>query len=231
MIDLTDIQKTYKMGSNEVHALDGVTMSIDEHEFVAIIGPSGSGKSTLMNIIGCLDVPDSGKYMLDGTDVGACSDKQLALVRNRKIGFIFQQFNLLPKLTAWENVELPLIYQGLGGHDRHERTTEALTAVGLADRMHHRPSELSGGQQQRVAIARALATHPAILLADEPTGNLDSKSGREILNLLKNLHKGGNTIVLITHDPGIAAEAARRISLSDGRIADDSGNGKQVATA
>jgi putative ABC transport system ATP-binding protein len=221
MIDLIGITKTYRMGANEVRALDGVSLRIDEKEFVAIIGPSGSGKSTLMNIIGCLDAPDSGRYMLDGRDVSACSDRQLALVRNRKIGFIFQQFNLLPKLTAFENVELPLIYQGLGRHERHERSREALEAVGLADRMHHRPSELSGGQQQRVAIARALATHPAILLADEPTGNLDSKSGREIINLLRDLHERGNTIVLITHDPNIAREAARRVSLSDGRVVED----------
>jgi putative ABC transport system ATP-binding protein len=228
MIELTDITKTYNMGAGEVRALDGVTLTIAEREFVAIIGPSGSGKSTLMNIIGCLDSADEGRYMLDGQDVSACSDRQLALVRNRKIGFIFQQFNLLPKLTAFENVELPLIYQGLGRHDRLERTHEALGSVGLADRSHHRPSELSGGQQQRVAIARALATHPAILLADEPTGNLDSKSGREILRLLQELHQKGNTIVLITHDPGIAAEAGRRVALSDGSIASDT---RREATA
>jgi putative ABC transport system ATP-binding protein len=222
MIELTDIRKTYQMGASEVNALDGVSLCIDEREFVAIIGPSGSGKSTLMNIIGCLDVADEGQYVLDGQDVSACSDKQLALVRNRKIGFIFQQFNLLPKLTAYENVELPLVYQGLGRNARHERTEECLERVGLTERAHHRPSELSGGQQQRVAIARALATHPSILLADEPTGNLDSKSGREILTLLKDLHEKGNTIVLITHDPSIAKEAARRVAISDGRIASDS---------
>jgi putative ABC transport system ATP-binding protein len=227
MIALTDISKTYLMGSNEVRALDGVSLTIAEKEFVAIIGPSGSGKSTLMNIIGFLDVADSGKYTLDGSDVSACSDRQLANVRNRKIGFIFQQFNLLPKLTAYENVELPLVYQGLGRHERHERTTESLAAVGLSDRMHHRPNELSGGQQQRVAIARALATHPAILLADEPTGNLDSKSGREIMGLLHDLHNKGNTIVLITHDPKIAVEAARRVSLSDGRIVEDTSTAKE----
>jgi putative ABC transport system ATP-binding protein len=163
--------------------------------------------------------------------VSACSDRQLALVRNRKIGFIFQQFNLLPKLTAYDNVELPLIYQGLGRHDRHTRVTEALESVGLGDRMHHRPSELSGGQQQRVAIARALATHPAILLADEPTGNLDSKSGREIMGLLQNLHDRGNTIVLITHDPSIAGEAARRVRISDGRIVEDSAAHAEEASA
>jgi putative ABC transport system ATP-binding protein len=221
MIELTDINKTYWMGENEVKALDGISLTIDEKEFVAIIGPSGSGKSTLMNIIGCLDSADSGRYLLDGQDVSVCSDRQLALVRNRKIGFIFQQFNLLPKLTAYENVELPLVYQGLSGHERHERVLESLGSVGLTDRMHHRPSELSGGQQQRVAIARALATHPAILLADEPTGNLDSKSGKDILTLLKSIHEKGNTIVLITHDQNIAREAARRVSLSDGQIASD----------
>jgi putative ABC transport system ATP-binding protein len=228
MIELTDITKTYNMGAGEVRALDGVSLTIAEREFVAIIGPSGSGKSTLMNIIGCLDAADGGRYMLDGQDVSACSDRQLALVRNRKIGFIFQQFNLLPKLSAFENVELPLVYQGLGRHERHERTREALNSVGLADRSHHRPSELSGGQQQRVAIARALATRPAILLADEPTGNLDSRSGREILRLLQELHEKGNTIVLITHDPGIAKEAGRRVALSDGRIASDT---REEATA
>jgi putative ABC transport system ATP-binding protein len=221
MIELTDIRKTYRMGAGEVHALDGISLSIDEREFVAIVGPSGSGKSTLMNIIGCLDSADEGRYTLDGQDVSACSDRQLALVRNRKIGFMFQQFNLLPKLTAYENVELPLIYQGLARRERHERTMEALGSVGLVDRMHHRPNELSGGQQQRVAIARALGTSPAILLADEPTGNLDSKSGREIIGVLKDLHEKGNTIVLITHDASIAAEAGRRVSLSDGRVASD----------
>ncbi len=221
MINLTDIRKTYWMGANEVRALDGVTLSIDEHEFVAIIGPSGSGKSTLMNIIGCLDAADSGTYLLDSQDVSRISDRHLATVRNRKIGFIFQQFNLLPKLTAYENVELPLVYQGLGRQERHSRTAEALESVGLGDRMHHRPNELSGGQQQRVAIARALATRPALLLADEPTGNLDSKSGREIMGLLKDLHSQGNTIVLITHDPSIAAEAPRSVRISDGRIVED----------
>jgi putative ABC transport system ATP-binding protein len=231
MIVLTDIRKTYLMGTNEVRALDGVSLTINEKEFVAIIGPSGSGKSTLMNIIGCLDGADSGRYTLDGQDVSTCSDRQLALVRNRKIGFIFQQFNLLPKLTAYENVELPLVYQGLSRHDRHSRVLEALGSVGLTERMHHRPSELSGGQQQRVAIARALATHPALLLADEPTGNLDSKSGKEIMGLLKNLHNQGNTIVLITHDPNIANEAARRVSIADGLIAEDTANRKEEQTA
>jgi putative ABC transport system ATP-binding protein len=231
MIVLTDIQKTYLMGTNEVRALDGVSLTISEKEFVAIIGPSGSGKSTLMNIIGCLDIADNGSYMLDGQDVSTCSDKQLALVRNRKIGFIFQQFNLLPKLTAYENVELPLVYQGLSGHERHERVLESLKSVGLEERMRHKPSELSGGQQQRVAIARALATHPALLLADEPTGNLDSKSGKEIMALLKDLHSNGNTIVLITHDPKIAEQADRRVSISDGRIAEDTSNKKEAESA
>jgi putative ABC transport system ATP-binding protein len=209
------------MGDNEVRALDGVSLGIEEREFVAIIGPSGSGKSTLMNIIGCLDTADNGRYMLDGQDVSTCTDRELAIVRNRKIGFVFQQFNLLPKLTAFENVELPLTYQGLSRQERHQRTKAALQRVGLQERMHHRPSELSGGQQQRVAIARALATAPSIILADEPTGNLDSKSGREIISILHELHGAGNTIVLITHDPSVAREAARQVSIADGRIVND----------
>ena len=221
MIELLNICKTYLMGNNEVKALDGVSLGIEDKEFVAIIGPSGSGKSTLMNIIGCLDSADSGQYVLDGQDISTCSDRQLATVRNRKIGFVFQQFNLLPKLTAYENVELPLTYQGLSRHDRHERALNALRRVGLEDRMHHKPTELSGGQQQRVAIARALGTSPSIILADEPTGNLDSKSGREIIAILKELHAAGNTIILITHDPNVAKEAPRIVSLSDGKIVED----------
>ncbi len=221
MIQLTDIRKTYLMGETEVRALDGVSLHIAEREFVAIIGPSGSGKSTLMNIIGCLDVADGGQYILDGQDVSTCTDRELATVRNRKIGFVFQQFNLLPKLTAYENVELPLTYQGLPHSVRRARAGEALERVGLADRMGHKPSELSGGQQQRVAIARALASQPSIILADEPTGNLDSKSGREIITILKELHAAGNTIVLITHDNHVAGQAARRVSIADGRIVGD----------
>ena len=221
MITLTDIRKTYLMGDTEVHALDGVSLHIAEREFVAIIGPSGSGKSTLMNIIGCLDVADSGTYVLDDQDVSTCTERQLATVRNRKIGFVFQQFNLLPKLTALENVELPLTYQGAGLSDRRERAMQAMERVGLGQRVHHRPSELSGGQQQRVAIARALAAQPSIILADEPTGNLDSRSGHEIIQILQELHASGNTIVLITHDNHVAEQAARRVSIADGRIVGD----------
>ena len=221
MIIMNDVIKRYKMGNEVVSALDGVSLRVDAGEFVAIIGPSGSGKSTLMNIIGCLDVADGGQYILDGQDVSTCTDRELATVRNRKIGFVFQQFNLLPKLTAYENVELPLTYQGQPHSVRRARAQEALERVGLADRMGHKPSELSGGQQQRVAIARALASQPSIILADEPTGNLDSKSGREIISILKELHAAGNTIVLITHDTHVAGQAARRVSIADGRIVGD----------
>ncbi len=222
LIELKDLTKIYRMGDNEVRALDGVTLSIEEHEYVAIIGPSGSGKSTMMNMIGCLDAPDSGEYFLDGLNILNCRDSKLAAIRNKKIGFIFQGFNLLPRLTALENVELPLIYQGIGMSDRHDRAKIALEAVGLGGRVKHRPTELSGGQQQRVAIARALATEPSLILADEPTGNLDSHSGAEVLNLLDELHAAGNTIVLITHDPGVAARARRQVAFSDGRIVSDS---------
>ncbi len=222
LIELKDLTKIYRMGDNEVRALDGVTLSIEEHEYVAIIGPSGSGKSTMMNMIGCLDAPDSGEYYLDGVNILNCRDSKLATIRNKKIGFIFQGFNLLPRLTAIENVELPLIYQGLGMSDRHQRAKIALEAVGLGERVKHRPTELSGGQQQRVAIARALATEPSLILADEPTGNLDSRSGQDVLTLLDELHAAGNTIVLITHDPGVAARARRQVAFSDGRIVSDS---------
>ena len=219
MIKMQGIRKEYRMGeSNVVKALDGVDIHIRPHEFVAIIGPSGSGKSTLMNIIGCLDVADSGTYLLDDQEIGDYSEDELAAVRNKKIGFIFQQFNLLPKLTARENVELPLIYQGMSAHKRRKRSLEVLERVGLADRMHHKPTELSGGQQQRVAIARALAGNPSLLLADEPTGNLDSKTGAEVIKLFHELHEAGNTIVLITHDAGIAAQTPRAIHIHDGRV-------------
>ena len=228
MIELKDVTKVYRMGESEVRALDGVSLTIGEHEFVAIVGPSGSGKSTLMNIIGCLDIADSGQYILDGQDISTYSERQLATVRNRKIGFIFQQFNLLPKLTALENVELPLTYQGVGGQERKARALDALELVGLAERTHHRPAELSGGQQQRVAIARALGTQPSIILADEPTGNLDSHSGREIMDILKGLHADGNTIVLITHDNNVAAQAARTVRIADGRITEDSASPLEV---
>ena len=221
MIRVQDMYKTYSMGENTVHALNGVSLHIREHEFVAIIGPSGSGKSTLMNMLGCLDVPTAGEYRLDGKAVSGLSDNALADIRNNKIGFIFQGFNLLKKLTAWENVELPLIYQNVPGKERHRRAKEALEKVGLGERINHTPNELSGGQQQRVAIARALVTNPPLLLADEPTGNLDSKSGIDIMHMLHDLHEAGNTLVVITHDPGIAEEARRIIRIADGRIVED----------
>ena len=223
MIELENIRKIYSLGGEEVHALDGVSLTVEEHEFVAIVGASGSGKSTLMNIIGCLDTPDEGNYYIDGQDVTELSEKELAIMRNRKIGFIFQQFNLLPKLTAFENVELPLIYQGVPGRERKERVEQALERVGLSARMHHRPNQLSGGQQQRVAVARALATRPSLILADEPTGNLDSKSTRDIMNLIHELHDQGNTIILITHDNGVAEEAERQARILDGKIVSDTG--------
>lgn len=209
------------MGGSTVAALDGVSLCIRDGEFTAIIGPSGSGKSTLMNIMGCLDTPDEGRYLLDGQDVTKLGEKKLGQIRSRKIGFIFQQFNLLQKLTALENVELPMIYQGIGSKERRERAEQALNLVGLGSRIRHRPNELSGGQQQRVAIARAIATQPSLILADEPTGNLDSKSGREIIEMLHGIHESGNTIVLITHDDKVAAEARRRIRIADGRITSD----------
>ncbi len=218
MIRMTGIRKEYRMGDNVVAALDGVDIHIKPHEFVAIIGPSGSGKSTLMNIIGCLDVADEGSYVFDGQEIEAYTDDELAAIRNKKIGFVFQQFNLLPKLTAQENVELPLIYQGMSARKRHKRSREVLERVGLLDRMHHKPTELSGGQQQRVAIARALAGNPSLILADEPTGNLDSKTGAEVMALFHELHQAGNTIVLITHDTKIAAQTPRAIHIHDGRV-------------
>jgi len=231
VIILKDLRKTYSLGGEDVHALDGISLTVYDHEFVAIVGASGSGKSTLMNMIGCLDTPDEGSYIIDGEDVFSMSEKQLAILRNRKIGFIFQQFNLLPKMTAWENVELPLIYQGLPAAERKRRVEEALARVGLAGRMHHRPSQLSGGQQQRVAVARALATKPSLLLADEPTGNLDSKSTGDIMALLKELHGQGNTIILITHDDDVARQAQRQVRIMDGRIVADSGDGFTKAAA
>ncbi len=221
MIELINIRKTYQMGAAKVDAIDNVTLSVAEGEFVAVIGPSGSGKSTLMNIIGCLDLADEGEYYLNGRLIGDYTQRQLGEIRNREIGFIFQQFNLLSKLTAYQNVELPLIYQGLSYTERKMRTKDALVKVGLSDRMSHRPSELSGGQQQRVAIARALSTQPTLILADEPTGNLDSRSGREIMNLLLSLHKEGRGIMVITHDQGIADMAGRRLHMRDGRIERD----------
>ena len=222
LIDIKDIYKIYNEGKeSEVRALDGVSLQIDRGEFVSIIGQSGSGKSTLMNILGCLDIPTYGDYHLDGTDITELSDRQLAHIRNKQIGFIFQGYNLIPALSARENVELPLIYQGLGAEKRHERCEEALERVAMYDRASHKPSEMSGGQQQRVAIARAIATHPPIIMADEPTGALDSKTGRHVLEILHSLHEDGTTVILITHDNGIAATAERIVRLSDGKIIAD----------
>lgn len=218
MIKLEHIFKIYEMGENKVYALDDVSLHVAAHEFVSIIGPSGSGKSTLMNMLGCLDVPTQGRYFLDGTDISKKTDDELAEIRNKKIGFVFQGFNLLPKLTAVENVELPLIYSNVSAKERHEKAKGALAKVGLEGRIDHKPTELSGGQQQRVAIARALITDPPIILADEPTGNLDSKSGKEVMEIFKNLNANGNTIILITHDSGVAAQAKRVVRIQDGKL-------------
>ena len=221
LIRLEEICKVYNPGENEVHALDHVNLKIEEGEFVAIIGQSGSGKSTLMNLLGCLDVPTSGLYFLHGKDVSHLKDSELSAIRNREIGFIFQGFNLIANLNALENVELPLIYRGMGRQERRALAKEALEMVGLENRIHHKPSEMSGGQQQRVAIARAIAAKPPVILADEPTGNLDSASSKEILEILKNLNKGGRTVILITHDDTIAEQAKRVIRIMDGKIESD----------
>ena len=222
LIDIKDIYKIYNEGQeSEVRALDGVSLDIDRGEFVAIVGQSGSGKSTLMNVLGCLDIPTYGEYHLNGVDVTSLSDKQLAHIRNKEIGFIFQGYNLIPALTAYENVELPLIYQGVSILKRRDIVMEALEKVGMADRWKHKPAEMSGGQQQRVAIARAIATHPPIIMADEPTGALDSKTGKHVLEILHELNDEGATIILITHDNSIAATAKRIVRISDGCIVAD----------
>jgi putative ABC transport system ATP-binding protein len=225
LIDIRDVTKTYEMGAETiVHALDGVSLSIEAGDYVAIMGPSGSGKSTLMNLIGCLDTPSTGSYVLKGREISSMNDDELAQIRNKEIGFIFQTFNLLPRADAVQNVELPLVYSGLARRERKARAEKALDAVGLGTRKHHRPNELSGGQRQRVAIARALVNDPSILLADEPTGNLDSKTGEEILALMDELHRGGNTIILVTHEDELAQHASRVVRLRDGKIVSDARN-------
>ena len=223
LLDVKNLYKIYKSGPDEVRALDGVTFSVAQGEMVAVVGASGSGKSTLMNILGCLDAPTKGSYRLDGQEVGRLSDRRLSAIRNRKIGFIFQGFNLVPSLSALENVELPLLYRGIAGKKRRQLAEAALQRVGLSQRMRHRPAELSGGQQQRVAIARAIAARPPMILADEPTGNLDSRAGGQIMAILRELHADGRTVVLITHDDGIAQSVPRRIRMMDGKILEDSG--------
>jgi len=221
LIDIADVRKVYEMGTTEVNALDGVTLRIMSGEYVAIMGPSGSGKSTLMNIVGCLDTPTSGSYKLRGTEIRERDDDELARIRNQEIGFVFQTFNLLPRADALHNVELPLIYSGAPATERRERAKAMLAMVGLGDRTHHRPNELSGGQRQRVAIARALVNNPSLVLADEPTGNLDSRTGIEILSLMDEIHAKGNTVILVTHEEDVAARAHRIVRLRDGKIESD----------
>jgi putative ABC transport system ATP-binding protein len=221
VIELTGIGKRYKLGELEYPALLGVDLTIGDNEFLALTGPSGSGKSTLMNILGCLDTPTEGSYRLDGAEVAGLDEEQLATVRNRKIGFVFQNFYLMPRMTATDNVAQPLIYRGLSPAQRRAHAERALQRVGLGDRMRHRPNEMSGGQRQRVAVARALVGHPELLLADEPTGNLDSRTAKEILDLFSQLHAEGQTVVIVTHDPGIAANCPRQVRLHDGRVAED----------
>ena len=221
LIETVDLWKTYVMGSEEIHALRGVSLQIERGEYVAIMGPSGSGKSTLMNLIGCLDTPSKGSYLLNNKQVSQMNDNELARIRNEEIGFVFQTFNLLPRASALRNVELPLVYAGVSSKDREQRARTALEKVELGSRMNHKPNELSGGQRQRVAIARALVNNPSILLADEPTGNLDSKTGVEIMDLFERLHQGGNTIVLVTHEPDVAAHAHRTVHIRDGKVEND----------
>jgi putative ABC transport system ATP-binding protein len=229
VIQIRDLTRVYQMGAETVQALRGVTLEIRRNEYVAIMGPSGSGKSTMMNLIGCLDTPTSGEYWLNGQEVSRMPDDALARVRNREIGFVFQTFNLLPRASALQNVELPLVYGGVSARERRQRAKAALTRVGLADRMLHRPNELSGGQRQRVAIARALVNDPAILLADEPTGNLDSTTSEEIMRVFERLHAQGQTVIMVTHEAEIAAHADRVVQLKDGRVASDSPNQRRAA--
>jgi putative ABC transport system ATP-binding protein len=231
LIDIRDITKVYVMGEEKVQALAGVSLGVERGEYVAIMGPSGSGKSTLMNLIGCLDTPTAGSYILNGKEVARMTDDELAAIRNQEIGFVFQTFNLLPRTSALQQVELPLVYGGLSRKDRRERAVQSLTSVGLQDRMNHQPNEMSGGQRQRVAIARALINNPSILLADEPTGNLDSQTGYEIMALFDELNSRGNTIVLVTHEEDIAAHARRIVRLRDGKIRDDQPNDRARPTS
>ncbi len=224
LITLSEVEKRYDMGQEQVRALDGVSLSVDKGEYIAVMGPSGSGKSTLMNIVGCLDTPSAGSYVLNEREIARMDDDELAAIRNREIGFIFQTFNLLPRADALQNVELPLVYSGLARRERRDRAEQALERVGLADRQHHRPNELSGGQRQRVAIARALVNHPSLVLADEPTGNLDSRTGKEIMEILDGIHAGGDTIILVTHEEELARRAARVVWLRDGEIVSDERN-------
>lgn len=226
LIALSNVKKIYAVGTEKVHALAGIDLTIEKNEYISVMGPSGSGKSTLMNILGCLDVPTVGTYEFEGELVHTMTDDQLASIRNRKIGFVFQTFNLLPRLTALRNVELPLVYANIPREERLARAEEALDKVDLVDRMHHKPNELSGGQRQRVAIARALVTEPSVILADEPTGNLDSKSGEEIMLLFDALHAAGNTLIVVTHESHIARHAKRTIRLLDGKISEDTKNGQ-----
>ncbi len=229
LINFQNITKIYQIGTEQVHALRGVTLTVDKNEYIALMGPSGSGKSTLMNIIGCLDTPTSGTYLFGQDDVSHLTDDELATIRNRKIGFVFQNFNLIPRSNVFHNVELPMIYAGVPASERRKRAHEAIEKVGLADRIHHKPNELSGGQRQRVAIARALVNNPSIILADEPTGNLDSKTGEEIMAVFEDLYKAGNTIILVTHEEDIASHARRIVRLKDGCVEiDEKVNGRKV---